>query len=110
MNLERGKYYVDRNGRVVQINTERMIGGSREGELQLARFSVGGTRLFLPSGRLYSNRDSEWDLVAERPEPYTGWMCQVGEQAPMPSPNEEIARKWAEKSQGRTFQVIEVLE
>ena len=42
--------------------------------------------------------------------PFTGWMCQVGAQVPMPSPNEQIAREWAKRGNGRAFRVVEVLE
>jgi hypothetical protein len=70
---------------------------------------VGAARKLIPEiNQLQSALDEYYNFLP--PTLFTTWMCQVGAQSPMPAPNEDIAREWAKRSNGRAFRVVEALE
>ncbi len=110
MIIEKGKFYKTRAGAFVEINGAPNMSGACEGKIFRSGIVSMAFMSWMANGRVYSDRSSPNDLVEERQEPYCGWMCKIGNQAPMPAPDEEIARRWAETSNGRAFRVTEILE
>lgn len=107
---EPGQLWVTKSGLLAYImsvepKTERAFGWVRieKGSLKFC--------LWRRDGLVDASDKTQWDLTEPyKTQPFTTWMCKVGEQPPMPAPNEEIARQWARASNGRAFRVIETIE
>jgi hypothetical protein len=110
LKLEVGHTYRTRAGALVEITEspegDPLFHGTvfRSGIIQLSR------SCWHASGQKFTNRDSVNDLIEACEPPYTTWMCKVGSQPPMPAPNEQVAREWARRSNGRAFRVLEIIE
>jgi hypothetical protein len=68
-------------------------------------------RWWMKDGRGLHPNGNE-DIISEvgKSLPYEMWVHQQGDSIPMPTPDERVARGWAEKSGGRAFKMREVVE
>lgn len=110
MKLEAGKLYRTRNGALVELEGAPNASGAMRGVICRSGLVKFSSLSWMANGRRFLNEESPNDLVEEDVPLYRGWMCQVGDEIPMPAPTEEIARKWAKISNGRAFRVLEIIE
>jgi hypothetical protein len=106
-NYMAGRYYLTKGGARAYVERGDLVQCLLHGYIVRDGVRVTGRWKF--NGKYVMDDDSSFNLATEF-VPFSTWMCKVGNQPPMPAPNEEIAKKWAERCNGRAFRVMEVVE